>query len=93
MEVNGRLFNRVVIDSHYQSNHSKSITDLLILELVKSLNGSESLPEKILPSGFEIYVDDPIFLGEKSYRLIWTAHPKENYIGVINAFRRTARRK
>jgi len=66
VEVNGRLFNRVVIAPHYQINHSKGIADLLILELVKSLNGSESLPEKILPSGFEIYVDDPIFLGVKS---------------------------
>ncbi|MEK6705461.1 MAG: hypothetical protein AABZ06_06710 [Bdellovibrionota bacterium] len=93
IEVNGRQFNRVVIDSHYQVKHLKSITDPLILELVKSLNGSESLPEKVLPSGFEIYVDDPVFLGEKPYRLIWTAHPKENYIGIINAFRRAVWRK
>ncbi|MGK5087030.1 hypothetical protein WDW86_05685 [Bdellovibrionota bacterium FG-2] len=92
VEVNGRRFNRVVIDDHYQAKHSASITDQVILELVRSLNGSDSPPETVLASGFEVYVDEPLFLGDKPYRLVWTTHPKENYIGVINAFRRSGRR-
>ena len=87
VEMNGRIYNRVLIDSHFESKHIGSISDQIIFELVKSLNGRYSLPVKVLPTGFEIHVDDPLFLGDKPYRLVWTVHPKENYVGINNAFR------
>lgn len=27
-------------------------------------------------------------LGDKWFRLVWTLHPSESYLGIINAFRR-----
>lgn len=87
--LNGRAFNAVLIDSHYEIKHSKTINDSIILKLVKSLEGVEHRPESRLPSGFEIYVTEPIFLDDKAYRMIWTLHPNEDYIGVVNAFRRS----
>ena len=89
VNVNGRSFRVVIIDSHYEIKHSNTINDSIILKLVKSLEGSEHRPESTLSSGFEIYVTEPIFLDDKSYRLIWTLHPDEDYIGVVNAFRRS----
>lgn len=88
VNLNGRTFNSVIIDSHYEIRHSKTINDLIILKLVSSLEGVEHRSESTLHTGFEIYVTDPIFIDTKSYRLIWTVHPNEDYIGVINAFRR-----
>jgi hypothetical protein len=88
IKVNGRSFNAVIIDSHYEIKHSKTVNDSIILRLVKSLEGAEHRPESVLPSGFEIYVTEPVFLDDKAYRLIWTLHPDEDYIGIVNAFRR-----
>ncbi len=86
--INGKTFNRVLIDDHYEIKHSKVVNDALILEMVKTLNGRTYEHEKIVPSGWEIYVVDPLYLEGKSYRLIWCSHPGEDCIGVINAFRR-----
>jgi hypothetical protein len=88
IEINGRMLKRVIIDAHYEVKHSRSVNDPLVLELVKTLNGTESQPKKVTSEGFEIFVDDPVFFGLKAYRMIWTLHPDENYIGIINVFRR-----
>ena len=39
IEINGRKLNKVIIDSHYEQKHADSMNDVLILELVKTLNG------------------------------------------------------
>jgi hypothetical protein len=87
--VNGRPLKVVVVDSHYEAKHSKTMNDQLILKLVKTLEGTEHRPESITSSGFEIYVTDPAYFEDKPYRLVWTLHPDENYLGVVNAFRRS----
>ena len=89
VNVNGRTFNAVIIDSHYEIKHSKSINDAIILDLVKSLEGTEHRSETKLPSGYEIYVTEPVFLEGKAFRLVWTLHPDEDSIGIVNAFRRS----
>ncbi len=86
--INGRKLNRVVIDSHYEVKHAASMNDALIIELVKTLNGKIYLHEYITIQGWEIYTLDPLVFNKKSYRLVWCLSPEENYIGVINAFRR-----
>lgn len=88
LTINHRPLNRVVIDSHYEQKHAATINDALILELVKGLNGRTHESESITDEGWEIYVNDPLFLGQKPFRLVWCLHPDENYIGIINAFRR-----
>ena len=35
VQVNERWFNRVIIDPHYEENHSESIDDELVLSLVR----------------------------------------------------------
>ena len=89
LTINGRSINQVIIDSHYEAKHSKTINDNLILELIKGLNGRTYEAESISAERWEIYVNDPLFLGEKPYRLVWCLHPDEDSVGVINAFRRS----
>jgi hypothetical protein len=86
--LNSRTFNKIVIDSHYELKHADSINDLLILELVKTLNGRTYEFESKNSADWEIYAIDPVYLAEKAYRMIWCLHEEENYIGIINVFRR-----
>ena len=46
------------------------------------------IPQDIDEDGYQYFVRDGLALGNKKYRLIWLTHPKENYIGIINAYRR-----
>ena len=82
---NGRIFNEVIIDSHYEQKHSNHINDELILLLIRELN-----------QRFELRVDKKdkceffvtrIECNSKWYRLIWIIEKDCNYIGIINAFR------
>jgi hypothetical protein len=91
--VNGKRYDRVLIDSHYQERHHESVHDFLVLRLVKMLEGAFFQPESILPSGYEIFVNDGWVLNGVPYRLIWTTHPEKDYLGVINAFRRPRGKK
>ena len=63
MILNGRRLSKVVVDSHYEKKHSKSINDELILVLVRMLNGRTLEFETVSPAGWEIYVYDPLFVG------------------------------
>jgi hypothetical protein len=64
------------------------MNDALILELVKGLNGRTFGADSVSGEGWEIFVNDPLYFGQKPYRLVWCLHPDEDYIGIINAFRR-----
>lgn len=88
IRINDRSLNRVVIDSHYEVKHSSTINDPLILELVKMLNGRTFEFESTTKTGWEIYVNNGLYFAGKFYRLIWCLHLDENYLGVINVFRR-----
>lgn len=86
--INGRRFKRVLIDDHYEQGHRTSMTDALMIDLIKNLAGQDFRPELVRPSGFSIFVTEPLWFEGKPYRLVWTTHPDKDYIGVINAFRR-----
>jgi hypothetical protein len=64
LTINGRALNRVLVDSHYEIKHHQSINDSLILELVKSLNGRTFEADSITVEGWEIYANDPLYLGQ-----------------------------
>lgn len=85
--VNNRYIKNLVIDPHYELKHSASISDALILELVKLLDGGDFTPEAVT-KGFEYYTADNLMLKGKRYRLIWLLERDQLYIGVINAYRR-----
>jgi hypothetical protein len=85
--VNGVHITKVIISPHYEENHAESITDQIILELVKSLNGLNVLPEAV-KGPYSYFTQDKIELDGKLYKLIWLLEDDEIYVGVINAYRR-----
>jgi hypothetical protein len=85
---NGIEINRVIIDAHYEKKHSSSITDEIILDLVKQLHGRVVLPDEEKPP-YSYFIQDRMELNGKFYRLIWLAENHELYIGVVNAHRRS----
>ena len=76
-----------MIDPHYEKKHKNSINDALIVELVKTLNGKEFRHITEDPP-YKYFALDKIILNKKFYKLIWILEENENYIGVINAYRR-----
>ena len=87
--ANGTWFNEVWIDPHYEINHGESINDLLILSLVRLLSDCDYDPQRRPPNGFQYFESNLIWL-RKPYRLIWLIPPDESYIGIRNAYRRSA---
>ncbi len=87
MMINGIFITKVIIDPHYEVKHSGSISDELILELVKTLDG-DTHEENDRKDSFLYFVKDNIMYKGKNYKLIWLLEDNEVYVGVINAYRR-----
>ena len=83
ISLNQRRFTSLVIDPHYEKNHP-DITDQIILELVKQLEGTESDPEDE-KDGFAYFARE-LRLNEKTYRVVIT-YCDEPFLGIVNAFR------
>ena len=84
--LNGRKLKRVIIDPHYREKHSKAMSDDLILELVKTLDGRRFDPVS-WQGEFEFFKIQPVLWKGKPYRLILTLCQSDDFLGVINAFR------
>jgi hypothetical protein len=84
--VNGRQIDEVVIDPHYKEKHP-DITDTLILELLKELDGCEFQVQE-RDGEWEFFVLDRIPYEGKTYRLVWCLRDHCLFLGVINCFRR-----
>lgn len=85
--VNDVQINKVIIDPHYELKHAESVTDEIIIELVKTLDGEEAEPSSI-DKPFTYYVRDHIEYQGNLYKLIWLVEDHQIYIGVVNAYRR-----
>lgn len=87
LKVNGRSISKVIVDPHYEVQHSGSITDEIILRLLDYLNGKEFEPVD-RDGPYEYFVEDKILIDRKLYKLIWLLEDHQIYVGVINAYRR-----
>ena len=84
--LNGRSLSRVIIDQHYREKHLESINDLLIIELLKTLDG-ENFPIDSRKAEFEFFKAEPVLWQKKPYRLVLVLSNSDDFVGVINAFR------
>lgn len=92
--VNGHSINSVLIGPHYLIKHGSYMNDELILMLVAELDGG-NFPVDSSTAGVDYYVAD-IELDDagKTYRLIWLFEgEKLEVLGVINAYRKSKRKK
>ena len=85
--VNNITVNKIIIDSHYKEKHAESITDEIILSLVKTLDGQVFEVDTYEPP-YSYFVTDKISFEGKLYKLIWLLEDDQIYIGVINSYRR-----
>ena len=86
LTVNGQRISEVVIDPHYETRHP-DISDALILELVKELDGKEFQPDE-RDGDWEFFMLDRMEHRGERYRLIWCMRDGQPFLGVINCFRR-----
>ncbi|MBX9766864.1 MAG: hypothetical protein K2X47_06295, partial [Bdellovibrionales bacterium] len=84
---NGSIITKVIVDPHYEEKHARSISDEVVLALVKSLDGQRFEPDDEDPP-YSYFVTDRIKYKGKFYKLIWLLEEHEIYIGVVNAYRR-----
>ncbi len=60
--------------------------------LLRLIVNDRALNRVVIDSHYEIRhsdtMNDPWYLDRKPYRIVWCLHPDENYLGVINVFRR-----
>lgn len=85
--INEQLILKVIIDPHYEKKHRESISDEVILELVKQLVYLDSDVDKETPP-FQYFVRDHMKHKGKLYKLVWLLEEHQTYIGIINAYRR-----
>lgn len=87
--VNGKSISRVLVDDHVRKH--KDVTDDLILDLVKQLDGTDSLPDDV-KGKFQYYVN--LFeSGGKQYKIVWLLEKGKLYIGVVTVYRDNRRKK
>lgn len=87
--VNGKSISRVLVDDHVRKH--KDVTDDLILDLVKQLDGTDSLPDDV-KGEFQYYVN--LFESEgKQYKIVWLLEKGKLYIGVVTVYRDNRRKK
>ena len=85
--VNERQVTKLIIDPHYEEKHSTSVTDDIIVKLVKLLDGG-TYPIQNKSGTFNYFVTDALLLDGKTYKLVWLLEDDQIYIGVVNAYRR-----
>jgi hypothetical protein len=87
--INGRRISKVILDPHVDKH--KDMTDDVILDLVRELDGAEQRPDDTKVP-FEYYVSR-IKIYDKQYRLVWPLEDNQLYIGIVTAFRERKRSK
>ena len=86
--INGRALEKVIIDPHYEEKHADSVSDEIILALVKNLDGKTFRPVDVDDEGFQYFVNDQLEYEKRFYKLMWLLHEKELFVGIVNAYRR-----
>ncbi len=84
---NGKRITKVIIDPHYELKHIDSVSDGVILGLVKLLDGLIFPPKTVKPP-YSYFDLDKIEYKGKLYKLVWLLEDAQIYIGVVNAYRR-----
>ena len=90
LNINGVNISHVLIRQYYKKKHP-DVTDQIILALIKTLHrGHFPIVDRKTENGcnYEFFVVEPVFYNEKPYRLVLVLCVGDDFLGVVNAFRR-----
>ena len=79
----------MLVDDHVRKH--KDVTDDLILDLVKQLDGTDNLPDDV--KGKFHYFVNLLESGGKQYRIIWLFEKGKLYLGVVTVYRDNRRKR
>ena len=85
LKINHHDINRVILDQHYKEKHP-DLTDQIILELIRSLDG-EDFPIENERGDFQYFTAEPVFKDDSPYGIVMGLCFFDDYLGVINTFR------
>lgn len=85
LKINHHEIHRVIIDQHYKESHP-DVTDAIILDLIRSIDGEDFLIEAER-GNFQYFKAEPVFKDQAPYRLVMLLCVFDDYLGVLNAFR------
>jgi len=88
LNINDRNLEKVIIDRHYEEKHADSVTDEIVLSLVRQLDGKIFVPQDKDEEGYLYFVNDRMEHDKRFYKLIWLLREGELFVGIINAYRR-----
>ena len=84
INVNGKAISRVLVDDHVRKH--KDVTDDLILDLVKQLDGTDNLPDDV--KGDFYYFVNLLESRGKQYKVVWLFEKGNLYLGVVTVYER-----
>ena len=82
----GILITEIYIDPYWKKHEDEGISEELIIELVKLLDGKRSELGKRYDN-WVYFAEEPIFYDDKAYCLVWCLEDKKNYLEVIDCYR------
>jgi hypothetical protein len=86
LKINNKRISKVIIDQHYLKKHSEHMTDSLVLEIIKTLDGHYFFPITE-DTEYQYFRVEPVLYNAKPYRLIFLLYIHEATLGIINCFR------
>jgi len=84
--VNGISIKEIYIDPYWKKHQKEGISEELIIELVKLLDGKRSEIGKRYDN-WVYFAEEPLFYSKKAYCLVWCLEDKQNYLEVIDCYR------
>ena len=91
ISFNGKQRKPLVIDSHFRKKHP-DVKYEIIIDLVKSLDGGTYEPEETI-DGWSYYAINGVPYKGAPYRLVLVTKEHEKFLGAINAFRISRKKK
>ena len=85
-------YSQIVIDPHYEVKHKGSISDELILDLLRlNVDREEMLSDREESKEGYLYYVLHVIQGGRKYRLVFCTHEDRDLFVVLNCFRESKR--
>ncbi len=86
LNINKKRITKIIIDQHYKEKHDDHMSDKIILDVLREIDGSvfDIIAED---EEYQYFKVEPVYVLNTPYRLIFLLFIREDSLGVINCFR------